>query len=281
MGEPIFAVGPCVLVLASRHCGLASPASGFVSIRRSAYVGSMPTLAHRDLDALLRFVHDASTLERDAPVIPEIVTWLHQLVPGAETATYCEIDWDRRRVCYIADDTETASDLPLDEVLWEFRHQHAIGEHFRRTGDLRPRMMSDMLRPREWRALDLYNLYFAPMQYELKFGLPSRAGYTKMFLFHSSRRDFEERDRLVVELLRPHLQRIDETFAGRRQVTADVPLTRREREVLAWVERGKTNAEIAQILWIAPGTVKKHLDNVYEKLGVRTRTAAVTRLRGR
>jgi DNA-binding CsgD family transcriptional regulator len=142
-------------------------------------------------------------------------------------------------------------------------------------------MMSDLLRPREWRALDLYNLYFAPFQYELKFGLPSRVGYTKMFLFHSSRRDFEERDRLVLDLLRPHLQRIDETFAGRRQVTVDVPLTRREAEILAWVERGKTNAEIAQILWIAPGTVKKHLDNIYEKLGVRTRTAAVTRLRGR
>jgi DNA-binding CsgD family transcriptional regulator len=241
----------------------------------------MPTLVRRDLDALLRFVHDASTLDRDDPVIPEIVARLHQLVPQAERAKYCEIDWDRRRVCYIADASDAASDLPLDEVLWEFRHQHSIGEYFRRTGDLRPRMMSDMLRPREWRALDLYNLYFAPMQYELKFGVRSRVGYTKMFLFHSSRRDFEERDRLVLELLRPHLQRIDETFAGQRQVTVDVPLTRREREILAWVERGKTNAEIARILWIAPGTVKKHLDNVYEKLGVRTRTGAVTRLRGR
>jgi DNA-binding CsgD family transcriptional regulator len=240
----------------------------------------MPTLAHRDLDALLRFVYDASTLDREVPVSQEILARLHELVPAAETATYCEIDWDRRRVCYIADDFACAEDLPLDEVLWEFRQQHAIGEHFRRTGDLRPRMMSDLIRPREWRALDLYNLYFAPFQYELKFGLPSPVGYTKMFLFHSSRRDFEERDRFVVELLRPHLQRIDETFAGRRKVTADVPLTRREREILAWVERGNTNAQIAEILWIAPGTVKKHLDNVYEKLGVRTRTAAVTRLHG-
>lgn len=239
----------------------------------------MPTLARRDLDALLRFVYDATTLDREDPVTPEIIARLHDLVPDAETATYCEIDWEQRRVCYIADDIECASNLPLDEVLWEFRHQHAIGEHFRRTGDLRPRMMSDMLRPREWRGLDLYNLYFAPFEYELKFGIPSPAGYTKMFLLHSSRRDFEERDRLVLGLLRPSLQRIDETFAGRRRVPVDLSLTRREREILAWVERGKTNAEIAQILWIAPGTVKKHLDNVYEKLGVRTRTGAVTRLR--
>jgi DNA-binding CsgD family transcriptional regulator len=57
-------------------------------------------------------------------------------------------------------------------------------------------------------------------------------------------------------------------------------LTRREREILAWVARGKTNAQIGEALWIAPSTVRKHLENIYPKLGVRTRTAAVTRLLG-
>ena len=60
----------------------------------------------------------------------------------------------------------------------------------------------------------------------------------------------------------------------------DVQLTVREREVLAWVARGKTNAEIAELLWLAPSTVRKHLENVYAKLGVRTRTAAVARFLG-
>jgi DNA-binding CsgD family transcriptional regulator len=59
-----------------------------------------------------------------------------------------------------------------------------------------------------------------------------------------------------------------------------VQLTAREREVLAWVARGKTNAEIARLLWLAPGTVRKHLENVYAKLGVSTRTAAVARFLG-
>ncbi len=57
-------------------------------------------------------------------------------------------------------------------------------------------------------------------------------------------------------------------------------LTPRERQILAWVARGKTNPEIAQILGIAPSTVRKHLENVYAKLGVRTRTAAAARLLG-
>jgi DNA-binding CsgD family transcriptional regulator len=60
----------------------------------------------------------------------------------------------------------------------------------------------------------------------------------------------------------------------------DDVLTAREREVLAWVARGKTNAEIAQLLWLAPSTVRKHLENVYAKLGVNTRTAAVASFLG-
>lgn len=56
-------------------------------------------------------------------------------------------------------------------------------------------------------------------------------------------------------------------------------LTRREVEVLTAMEAGKTNAEAAADLSLSPGTVKKHLDNIYAKLGVANRTAAVARLR--
>jgi DNA-binding CsgD family transcriptional regulator len=57
----------------------------------------------------------------------------------------------------------------------------------------------------------------------------------------------------------------------------ELGLTAREQQILSWVARGKTNPEIAEILWITPSTVRKHLENVYAKLGVRTRTAAATR----
>jgi CheY-like chemotaxis protein/DNA-binding CsgD family transcriptional regulator len=51
-------------------------------------------------------------------------------------------------------------------------------------------------------------------------------------------------------------------------------LTLRESEVLYWVVKGKTNRDIGDILGSSPATVKKHLERVYEKLGVETRTAA-------
>ena len=54
-------------------------------------------------------------------------------------------------------------------------------------------------------------------------------------------------------------------------------LTRREVEVLRWVARGKTNAQIGASLGLSPRTVGKHLERIYRKLGVRCRTAAVMR----
>lgn len=52
-------------------------------------------------------------------------------------------------------------------------------------------------------------------------------------------------------------------------------LTNREAEVLFWVAKDKSNAAIAKVLGCCEGTVRKHLENLYKKLGVRTRIAAV------
>jgi DNA-binding response OmpR family regulator/DNA-binding CsgD family transcriptional regulator len=53
-----------------------------------------------------------------------------------------------------------------------------------------------------------------------------------------------------------------------------VALTPRETEVLSWLAKGKTNRDIADILGMSPRTVNKHLEHIFEKLGVETRTAA-------
>lgn len=56
-----------------------------------------------------------------------------------------------------------------------------------------------------------------------------------------------------------------------------LPLTRRERDVLAILSVGKSNAEIAALLAISPRTVQKHLEHIFEKLGVETRMSATLR----
>ncbi|MGK7916543.1 MAG: response regulator transcription factor [Prochloraceae cyanobacterium] len=52
-------------------------------------------------------------------------------------------------------------------------------------------------------------------------------------------------------------------------------LTKREAEVLFWVDKDKSNAAIAKVLGCSTGTVRKHLEHIHGKLDVQTRTAAV------
>jgi DNA-binding CsgD family transcriptional regulator len=54
-------------------------------------------------------------------------------------------------------------------------------------------------------------------------------------------------------------------------------LTEREADVLGWIAQGKTDAETGMVLGISPRTVAKHLEHIFDKLGVETRTAAVVR----
>lgn len=66
--------------------------------------------------------------------------------------------------------------------------------------------------------------------------------------------------------------RQDGVQASSRLATAS--LTPREAEVLSWIAKGKTNRDVGEILGLSPRTVNKHLEHVFEKLGVETRAAA-------
>ncbi len=110
------------------------------------------------------------------------------------------------------------------------------------------------------------------------------------FVFNRRGRDFDDRERERLEVIRPHLgdlyrmaRALDDARAAwgvssaARRPLAEIPLTAREREVLHWLTGGKTDKDIGGILGISPRTVHKHLQRIYEKLGVETRTAAVVR----
>ena len=138
---------------------------------------------------------------------------------------------------------------------------------------------------RELHRTRIYAQWFRPqgVEQQLTVGLDAPLWHTKVFLFsRDSGARFSDRDCAVLDVLRPYLAPV--TSCGRREAgsqSSDVRddalngLTTRERQVIDLVADGLTNAEVAERLWISPGTVRRHLENVYGKLGVHTRTAAV------
>ena len=61
---------------------------------------------------------------------------------------------------------------------------------------------------------------------------------------------------------------------GLERLQDRLPLTQREAEVLLWVSYGKPNRVISDVLQISPRTVTKHLERIFDKSGVETRSAA-------
>jgi DNA-binding CsgD family transcriptional regulator len=116
--------------------------------------------------------------------------------------------------------------------------------------------------PVDDRARDLLNSYF-PDADRLAQWLRHQRG-------PSSTTIERETGSLLVEYV-PDLLILEE----RNRTDDATALTPREQEVIALVADGLRNSEIAERLWVSPATVRKHLENIYDKLGVHTRTAAV------
>ena len=87
--------------------------------------------------------------------------------------------------------------------------------------------------------------------------------------------DFDARDRLLLSLLRPHLNEAYQHLARRRHTVPD--LTTRQWQLLRLLARGHTNTEIARELVVSDSTVRKHLENIFARLGVTNRTAAIAK----
>ncbi|MGB5444100.1 MAG: helix-turn-helix transcriptional regulator, partial [Psychromonas sp.] len=73
-----------------------------------------------------------------------------------------------------------------------------------------------------------------------------------------------------------HLLRVIQSKSQKQpeDLKNNLPITKRESEVLYWISYGKTSWEIAQILEMSPRTVNKHLEQIFKKLGVDNRTSA-------
>ena len=245
----------------------------------------MQGLSTKDLRAVLGFVDDAWSAAGEHPFPVETMTALIRLIP-CDAACYSVLDEvERRSVEYVSSDS--SDDGGGEELFWEIVDEHPLCRYQATYDDYSATRLSDVISPRALAASRVYSEWFRPLDVaaELEAGISRSPVSKRTFLLDRSSGDFSDRDRLVLEMVRPHLARIHEMDQLRRAggetcLGAPLPLTQRESQILELVAQGLTNAAIAQRLWISPGTVKKHLDNVYEKLDVSSRAAATARLIG-
>jgi DNA-binding CsgD family transcriptional regulator len=147
--------------------------------------------------------------------------------------------------------------------------------------------ISDFISDRQFRSGGLYAEVCKPLGVRavMKVFLPTGGATGASLVFDTTRSRFAETDRLTVARLVPHLAQLRRNAHARRTYPALIDstaaarlrllrLSPRERVVLARAAAGETNAAIAQALFVSPGTVRKHLEHIYDKLEVRTRTQA-------
>jgi DNA-binding NarL/FixJ family response regulator len=113
------------------------------------------------------------------------------------------------------------------------------------------------------------------VEHEMMVCLPAGPGRSvRLIFFRGAGADFTERDRGLLALLRPHLHEAYRV-AERRRRGDTLELTPRQRELLHLVADGYTNAQIGRRLGLSEATVRKHLENIFARLRVTNRTAAV------
>jgi DNA-binding CsgD family transcriptional regulator len=241
-------------------------------------------LRSSDLRAVLEFVETAWALSGERPFAPETLAALQRLIPS-DLVGYSEIDrHNRRTIEYFNSDGGEGDDGGEEELFWSIVDEHPLCRLQFAYADFSATRLSDVIAQRELVDTRVYADWFRPagVVAQLEAGISRSRIRTRNFVFDRSQGDFSDRDRAVLDRATPHLARIHETAQLRRDAAgADASeverLSAREEEVLELVGAGLTNAQIAERLWISPGTVKKHLDNIYDRLGVRGRAAAVAR----
>jgi len=205
-------------------------------------------------------------------------------------ADICAVDWygfQGMDVRTIYDPMESVP-AAVNEALHRFAYQNPVYQQGAGTVST----ISDFLSRKDWHRTDLHAEGFSRVEQEdgMFLDMNLRKDCRVSLIGSRGKRGFTFEERGMMVLIEPHVRQVFQRLNLQNRIAkslaspeaAEIPVSNREREVLQWLAEGKSNADIAFLLGISPGTVKKHLENIYTKLGVENRhAAALLALRGR
>jgi DNA-binding CsgD family transcriptional regulator len=256
-----------------------------------------PNLLHAgDWRAALEFVNEvARALDDDDGFVRDVGTGLKRLVASElTTLSICHLVSGRRTVHGDAANSIGPAERECFDL--HFNEHPLVQVH---GGRLHPHVhrISDSMSLSAFQRTPLYADYYRRIGIDHVLALPVHQsnGWLVSWVLNRKGRDFTDREAALLDQVRAPLARLFERsgWSSRAPEAPDVerrpraltssalaPLTPREREVLQWVAAGKTDRDIAAIVGASVRTVHKHLQHIYAKLGVETRTAAVMRALG-
>ncbi|HET6818334.1 MAG TPA: LuxR C-terminal-related transcriptional regulator [Mycobacteriales bacterium] len=149
--------------------------------------------------------------------------------------------------------------------------------HLRRTDVVRT---FDMYTQSEWRNCEAYAEHYVPLGEwnHLICPVAPPPGHSRNIMWMRSRDEgvFSDRDRDLAILLQPHIV----ASCERRLREAPPDLTPTQWQVLRYLDEGLSTREIAEAMYVSPSTVRKHVENIFNRLNVTSRVAALARAFG-
>lgn len=216
------------------------------------------------------------------------------IVPSSSCSwTECNMSTGYSHGCINSGENPAAMSQAMSSVV----HQHPVINAFMKTGDGSARAISDMISHRHFHALDLYTRFYSRHRTEDQLSITARVDgdWVIGLIVNRETWGFTPCEHALLQSLRPaliatytKLRCIKELSIGcnginPRQASRicleralrEHGLTPREAEVLARMCEGRCNRALAADLRISEGTVRKHIDRIFLKLGVHNRTACV------
>jgi DNA-binding CsgD family transcriptional regulator len=243
------------------------------------------SITDTDVNDLLGVLQRAEPVDSTEPFYSGALTALREIVP-CDDMTFQIMDVQRRLlggVCVtdegVSYDIEPQDPATLEEF-WAAYWAEGGCSFPHETGDYTTIVRrSDMFGDLEYGRTRMGSLSAQwGVRHEVLVPLPPLGLLDRrLLLFRLDGSDFTDHELLLLRLLRPHLGELH--LRRERQLAGQPELTPRQWEILRRVASGASNAQVARVLGLSQATVRKHLENIFVRLQVASRTEAVDRVR--